>query len=97
MKTFFKLLVFVPLGLALIALAIANRNPVRLGFDPFDKLEASPGISLPLFIVLFAALFVGVLVGGIAAWIGQSKHRRAARMARAETAQLRAQMLENAR
>lgn len=97
MKAVLNLLVFVPLGIVLVALAVANRGNVKLGFDPFVTDGSSPTLELPLFIALFAALTFGVLIGGIASWISQGKHRRAARLARAETAQLRAQMLENSR
>ncbi|MBV8564699.1 MAG: LapA family protein, partial [Methylobacteriaceae bacterium] len=43
--------------------------------------------------VLFAALMLGVLVGGIASWLSQGKHRRAARQYRAEAARLRAEAM----
>jgi type II secretory pathway pseudopilin PulG len=34
---------------------------------------------LPLFALIFALLILGVLIGGAAAWIGQTKWRRTAR------------------
>ena len=47
-------------------------------------------MALPLFVVVFATLMLGVLIGGFASWIGQGRHRRAARQARAEVERLRA-------
>jgi hypothetical protein len=34
---------------------------------------------MPLFVLIFALVMLGVLIGGIAAWLRQSKWRRAAR------------------
>ena len=96
MKAFLKLLVLVPLGLVLVALALANRREVKLAFDPFTTDGSEASIDLPLFLPLFAMLMLGVVVGGIAMWFSQGRHRRAARLAKAETVQLRAQMLDNA-
>ena len=95
MKTLLKLIIFLPLGLVLIAFAIANRHGVTVGLDPLAKNLAADGqllnpVSLPLFVIVFAALMAGVLIGGFASWIGQGKHRRAARQGRAEVERLRA-------
>ena len=46
-------------------------------------------IELPLFAVVLAAIAVGVLVGGLASWIAQGKHRKAARRNRREVEALR--------
>ena len=47
----------------------------------YRQLTASPAYAatLPLFVVIVAVLMLGVLIGGIAAWIRQSKWRRMAR------------------
>ena len=96
MKTILKLIVLVPVGVALILLAVANHHEVMLKFDPFTNDGSEMKFPMPLFLPLFAMLMLGVVVGGIAMWISQGRHRRAARLAKAETNQLRAQMLENA-
>ena len=95
MKTLLKLIIFLPFGLVLIAFAIANRTPVTVGLDPLAKSLAAEGqllnpVTLPLFVIVFATLMAGVLIGGFAAWIGQGRHRRAARHGRAEVERLRA-------
>ena len=46
-------------------------------------------LELPLFILLFATLGIGILIGGIATWIGQGRWRKAARAERANAARLR--------
>lgn len=79
-------LVVVPLGVMLIALAVVNRKPALLTLNPFGG--SDPGLSLeaPLFLILLGSFAVGLVVGGIATWLGQSKWRR---LAREETRQAR--------
>ena len=45
---------------------------------------------MPLFMLIFALVAVGVVVGGIAAWLRQHKWRMRARRAEAEARDLRA-------
>ncbi|UXN74324.1 hypothetical protein N8D56_03690 [Devosia sp. A8/3-2] len=60
-------LVLVPLSLALIAFAPANRQFVIVNFNPFAPVEqlATPGYGVPLFVVLYVVLLVGVLLGAL--------------------------------
>ena len=80
-------LVVVPLGVVLVALAVVNRTPAQLILAPFGG-GAEPGLSLqaPLFLFLLGAFALGLVVGGIATWFGQGKWRR---LAREETRQAR--------
>src|SRR5215217_2454261 len=70
--------VLVPLSLGLIVFALANRHFVAVNFNPFTTVEANaaPGYGVPLFVVLYVVLLIGVLLGGIATWFAQSRHRR---------------------
>ncbi len=72
-------IIVVPLAVVIVAFAVANRQAVTVSFDPFSAVSPAYAATLPLFAVIFAVLIFGVLIGGIAAWIGQSKWRRAAR------------------
>ncbi len=85
-------LILVPLAVALIAFAVANRRPVLISFDPFDLAHPAFALELPLFAVLLALLLGGVVVGGAAAWLRQGKWRRAARLAQGEARDLRAEL-----
>jgi uncharacterized integral membrane protein len=92
-------LILVPLALAIVMFAVANRAPVLIGLDPFGAQPPMFAFAAPLFLVLLIALIVGVIVGGTAAWSRQRKWRRRARRlsaevkaARAETAALRRQL-----
>ena len=90
MKSVFRVLLFAIIGIPMLAFAIANRHFVPVGIDPFAVDNSDTALSMPLFLIVFAALILGVLFGGMATWLGQGKHRRAARLAKADAAQLRA-------
>ena len=84
-------IIVVPLAAVIIAFAVANRQTVTVSFDPFSATSPAYAATLPLFAVIFAFLILGVLIGGIAAWLRQSKWRRAARQYEAEAHALRAE------
>ena len=97
MRKFFTALVVIPLGLFFIVFAVANRHLVTVSFDPFNSVNPSVAVTLPLFVVIIAVAILGVAAGGTATWFRQRHWRRAARQheadarrARAEIADLRA-------
>jgi uncharacterized integral membrane protein len=98
MKSFFKALILVPVALAIVLFSVANRKSVPLSFDPFSRDAPVFVFEVPLFAVVLAAIAVGILIGGLASWIAQGKHRKAARRNRREAETLRgeAQMLRAA-
>ena len=87
-------LVLLVLAVLLIGFAIANRQIVTVSLDPFSDLTPALVFTQPLYLVVFALVICGVVVGGCAAWLGQSKWRARARRAEAEVAHLRAQLIE---
>jgi uncharacterized integral membrane protein len=70
--------VLVPLCLGLIVFALANRHDVAINFNPFAQVSTAvaPGYGVPLFVVLYVVLLVGVMLGGVATWFAQGHHRR---------------------
>jgi uncharacterized integral membrane protein len=89
MRGFAKAIILVPLALLAVAFAVGNRNNVSVSFDPFSTEAPGYAIDAPLFVVVFVALILGVLLGGIATWVGQGRYRRAARMHRRDVERLR--------
>lgn len=82
--------VLVPLCAALIVFALANRQLVVVNFNPLIQPESltTPGFGVPLFLVIFTVLLVGVLLGGVAAWFAQGRTRQERRHWRKETEHL---------
>lgn len=73
------LLIAFPLGAVLVAIAVSNRQPVSLILDPFRPEAPALSVELPFYIYLLGALVIGVVLGGMATWLGQSRWRRTAR------------------
>ena len=65
--------------IVIVALAVANRQLVRLILDPFNSDNPALFVDAPLFILLLSGLIAGLLLGGIATWLTQAKWRRTAR------------------
>ncbi|MCT7378579.1 LapA family protein [Chelativorans salis] len=82
-------LVFVPLAIILIALAVANRASTAFTVDPFNPGNPGLTVEMPLFVYLFAALLLGMFIGSIATWFRQGRYRRIARERTQEVEQLR--------
>jgi uncharacterized integral membrane protein len=85
-------LVLVPLAIVIIAFAVANRQLVTLSLDPFSADRPAAAVTLPLFALIIVLLILGVVVGGVAAWLRQSQWRRKARRLERELTELRAEV-----
>jgi uncharacterized integral membrane protein len=71
--------VLVPLAILIVAFAVANRQSVVISFDPFSAADPAYAARLPLFVLIFGLVILGVIVGGIATWFRQASWRRTAR------------------
>ena len=79
---FIKAFLLFLLGGAVVAYAVANRAPVEFVLDPlspYSNYSLLPAVKAPLFVYLFAALFVGMFLGAAAVWFAQGRWRKAAR------------------
>jgi uncharacterized integral membrane protein len=81
--------VLVPLAIVAIILSVANRHLVTVSFDPFNTTAPALSFSIPLFVLLFVVLVLGILIGGLAVWFGQGRWRRRARDEKATVDKLR--------
>ena len=84
MKRIAGLFVLLPIGILIVALAVANRQVVTVSIPPQVGDAPLYSFSLPLFALLFAVLFVGMMIGSFATWITQGKHRKQARIQKVE-------------
>ena len=79
------------LGLSLLTVALANRAPVEVRLLPGD-LAALTGLTwameLPLFLVIFAGILAGVLIGFVWEWFREHGHRATASQKAREVARL---------
>ncbi|MET3793539.1 DUF1049 domain-containing protein [Aquamicrobium terrae] len=86
---FALVLVFVPLAIVLIALAVANRAPVPFTIDPFNPGNPALTYTLPFFVFLFAAFALGLIIGSLATWFRQGRYRKLARQRAIEAESLK--------
>ncbi len=77
------------LALAMVAaaFAIANREEVAFRLDPLPYV-----IEMPLFVISFSALFIGILIGALAMWLRDGKVRKRVREERRVSTRLRNEM-----
>ncbi len=93
-----KLFFIIPVTLIGVGFALANRHLVTIDFDPFKTDEPTVvAFAAPLYIVVFASIILGVILGGFASWVAQGRHRRAARYARNEASRLREELESGSR
>lgn len=76
---FIKLIVLVPVAVALVVLSVANRHFVTLALNPFRPEDQVLSLSMPLFMLIFAALITGVVLGSVVTWFAQGRYRKQAR------------------
>lgn len=79
------------LAICLLIVALANREAVTVNLLP-DEIAAfagvDPSISLPLFLVIFAGIVAGVIIGFVWEWFREHKHRAEAATQRREREKL---------
>jgi uncharacterized integral membrane protein len=76
-----RLALLVLLAIALVTIAMANRAVVPVHLLPDDMgtfLGFNGRLDLPLFLVIFAGIIAGLLIGFVWEWFREHKHRSAA-------------------
>ncbi|WP_208350486.1 LapA family protein [Pseudaestuariivita rosea] len=75
---YIRYLIIAAIAIGLIIVALANRDIVTLSLLPAE-LAALTGFSfqiqLPLFLIIFAGIAVGILLGFVWEWMREHKHR----------------------
>lgn len=88
-RKFVTYLVLVPLAIVILMFAVANREIITVSFDPFSTVQPALSFTMPLFVLIFILVILGVILGGFAAWLRQSKYRRHVRLLETEVRVLR--------
>lgn len=91
------ILFLIPLAVLLIALTVANRQTVGFSIDVFNPGNAALTAEAPFFVWLYAALGIGIIIGGIGTWLSQGKHRKHERELKREADKLRYEMQDTRR
>ena len=79
MLRFIKLTIMTVFMIGIVLVALANRELVTIKLlpGPIDEIVGmTQSVTLPLFIILIAAVLVGLLLGYVIEWVRERKHRR---------------------
>ncbi len=79
-KKIINLIILLPLAVILVILCVANRQSVTLALNPFRPEDSVLSVTAPFFVYLFLAVIFGLVVGSLATWFAQGKHRKRARI-----------------
>ena len=58
--------VMAPLTLAAVYLALSNPLEIVVSLDPFRPEDPAYGLRLPLYVVIFLSVLIGICIGGLA-------------------------------
>ena len=84
--------IVIPLAVIIVAFAVANRQTVTVSFDPLSSTSPVYAATMPLFVLIFVLVILGVIIGGVAAWFRQGKWRRLARRLEGDVRDLHAEI-----
>lgn len=86
-----KYLILVAILVVLVAVALANREPMTLRFLP-DEMATLTGmtydLTLPVFLIILGTFLLGLFFGFIWEWLREHRHRADARAERRERERL---------
>ena len=86
MLKFIFWILFLVIALVVAALSIANREAVAFSLDPLPF-----AFDLPLYGLLLAAGFIGLIIGSVSTWLRGHKTRHENRLHKREVAELKGQ------
>jgi lipopolysaccharide assembly protein A len=92
-----RLLVIGATGLVLLTVALANRAPVEVRLLPEDLAALTGltwGMELPLFLVIFGGIVVGLLIGFVWEWLRETGIRSTASARAREVKRLEREIAE---
>lgn len=88
---YLRYLVLFVLAICLITVALANRQLVTLSLLPDDLATAARftfAIEVPLFLVVFAGIIIGLLLGFVWEWLREGKMRSEANRVKRDAVKL---------
>lgn len=94
---YFRYALIAVLGIVLLTLAVANRDPVVLRVLPAGMAEAMGGswaVQMPLFLVILGAAAIGIGLGFVWEWLREHRYRKTARVASREAKKLDAEVAQ---
>ena len=88
---YLRYLIWVAIAICLLVVSLANRQIVTLRLLPADLAELANldvSINVPLYVVMFAGIAIGVFLGFVWEWFREHKHRVQASQSTKQVARL---------
>lgn len=76
-------------AVVMVVFAITNAAPAPVNLWPVQ------GYAMPLYLIVFAGIFIGLAVGGLLTWLGGGAWRRRARQAERDIKMLKFELAEH--
>ncbi len=95
MIRYLRYLVLVLIALALLTVALANRAMVTVKALPDDIAALATvqwQVDLPLFVVIFGGVAIGLMIGFVWEWLREHRYRSAASQSTAEARRLQREL-----
>lgn len=87
MKTLLGWIIGLPVAVVAITFAVNNRHAVKADLWPLPF-----AVDLPLYVAMLVPLALGMLMGGVIAWVSAGRVRRVARQERRRARDLQEQV-----
>ena len=87
----FKLALLAAVAVIMIGFALANREPVVVRMLPAEiagYFPALPVVAVPAFILIFAGILIGLMIGFVWEWMREHRHRAEAVQRKREASEL---------
>ena len=92
MRRLLRWVIGLPVFIAVMFFAVANRKWVSLSLDPLNDTNPALALDMPLWLLLFLGIFIGIIIGWFYCWRAQGKWRRLARERQREIERLHNEM-----
>jgi putative membrane protein len=82
MIRYFRYISLAALAIVLLTVALANRGAVTVNALPVDMAAFANfnfAVSVPLYLVIFGSIVVGLMIGFVWEWFREHKHRSSAK------------------
>jgi uncharacterized integral membrane protein len=94
LRKFVSWVILLLITAVVVSFAVANRNYITVSLDPVGITNPPLTASLKLWVLALGMVILGVIIGGIAVWLRQSRWRRSTRSLDREVRALRAENQE---
>ena len=95
MRRLLRWIIGAPIIIIVMFFAVANRQWVTLSLDPINETNPAYSLDMPVWLLVFFGIFIGIIVGWFYCWRAQGKWRKLARDRQAEITRLRNELMVN--